>query len=195
MFEGKINEESEESSISNEDIPDEFEEIKELYATAHEELVQHVAESHKTLVKQCSIRLLSKSLASLVSITKRSTFEFLKVHTLESIIEGKNSAINTYEGQRGETMHAVNDMRNNLKVVRPTLGSTRASIGGQSFSSRFYNKAGDNLSQKMGSASLVQSLFSYIKEQKEKIEEIKRQKIKNMLRFVCKKRIAKAIKK
>ena len=185
MFGGVVEESEEEESDENEDeIPNEYEEI---YAQVHEDLVEHCAEAHITLVKQCSVRLLAKSLRSLSNISKKIGLEQLKICTIESIIEGRGP-VNTYEYQGGNVKTSSNP-ENNTKSIRVTLGPNlretvlgRKTTSDRSLVSRFYSKTGENLANKIGSSSLVQSFLTYMKEQKDYVIIEKQLRLKEILK-------------
>jgi formin 2 len=188
MFDGVAEEnediEDEDSQVMD-DIPDEYEEV---YAKVHEDLIEQCADAHITLVKECAARIMFKSLSALISFSKRTGFEDLKIWTVESIVEGKGP-INTFEGQAGVvSSYALNE--NNTKSIRTTLGPSlrdavvgRKTISDRTLVSRFYSKTGENLSSKIGSSSLVQTFFSYMKEQKDSILIEKQLRIKAILKI------------
>ena len=193
MFEG-VAEDPEEDDQEFDDfqneVPDEYEEI---YTKVHEDLVEHCADAHTTLVKQCSIRLMMKSLKSITNLSKKIGLEQLKINTIQSIIEGKGP-INTFEGQ-GSVIQSSSIPENNNKSIRVTLGPSlrdaivgRKTISDKTLVSRFYSKTGENLASKIGSSSLVQSFLSYMKEQKDSIIIEKQLRIKDILKnkyFKC----------
>ncbi|CAG9328827.1 unnamed protein product [Blepharisma stoltei] len=78
MYQGDQEEDSEGSDESLDEIPDEYEEVKEMYANAHQELVKHVVDAHKTLVKECSVRLLARTMVNAVMFSKHMAVESLK---------------------------------------------------------------------------------------------------------------------
>lgn len=93
--------------------------------------------------------------------------DVIKIFTIQDVVFGSRGAVNTFTSEDGEVT-GYYDKDNNLKARKFAGG-----VGLEnSLMGRYYNKAGENLSQIMNSSSMVQTFFSFVKAQKQ--EEQKR---------------------